>query len=305
MSKNDQDEIFIVVGADREVGQNVVKYLVNRGKRVRILVEDNRNLKGTFPTEILDEIETIEEINEGGLKNCFNTKSDKEFIAYVISCVNNYSIKNLKCEKEEFCINSKLIQEANTHKKIKKFVLLSSAKVTKPFSFTGLRYYLRLSSLQSKAIIEDNLRKSGINYLIVRPSQLIINNETNAFTLSQGDKACNCTKIRTGTVGRLIVDTMLDPWIPNNTSIECITTKDQINQEYEYQQGRYRIRKENESEITLRNHSLYLRLFKLSFISLLTLTLIFGVRFIKRKNVLVKIAKFFNKFLSRGGIKLK
>jgi hypothetical protein len=107
-----------------------------------------------------------------------------------------------------------------------------------------------------KVMAEKCLRDSGMNYLIIRPVGLIIDKEKeytkSAFTLSQADTVEG--KIYRSTVGSLVVDTLLDENIPNNTSYECLTHENQFNKPYLYEKGSIVLKAESEEEKKVVDH---------------------------------------------------
>ncbi|MFM7854483.1 MAG: NAD(P)H-binding protein, partial [Flammeovirgaceae bacterium] len=108
--------------------------------------------------------------------------------------------------------NKRLIEFAK-NKDIKKFVLLSSTHVRRPYSYITLTININKNNMQWwKVMAEKCLRESGMKYLIVRPVGLIIDkekeHEKSAFTISQGDTVEG--KIYRSTVGNLVIDTLLD-----------------------------------------------------------------------------------------------
>jgi hypothetical protein len=123
-----------------------------------------------------------------------------------------------------------------------------------------------------KVMAEKCLRDSGMNYLIVRPVGLIIDKEKefekSAFTICQGDTVEG--KIYRSTVGSLVVDTLLDENIPNNTTYECITYDNQFKQPYIYENGSIVLKADTEEDRKVIDHIWPKRIVKILFYTIFT-----------------------------------
>jgi putative NADH-flavin reductase len=246
------EEIYLVAGATGECGVYLVKALLDKNKRVRLLIKNPEKLN-QFSEEERAKFESVVICN---LVRDIDYK-DKLFtslagnVKYVISCL-SYRYKAVRDEKQTsyegiFLTNQRLIDAVKEKCNVKRFLLLSSTYLTKPYSWISLtnNFFYDYSQL-NKAQTEYYLRNSGLNYLIVRPGSLKVSDKPSQYTISQGDALTG--HINTQTVGKLAIDTLLDPWIPTNTTYECISYDQQCNQGYKYIQGAYRLKSDTDQD---------------------------------------------------------
>jgi hypothetical protein len=151
-----------------------------------------------------------------------------------------------------------------------------------------------------KVLAEDYLRQSKLDYLIIRPTGLRNGEEATSFTISQGDKIEGC--INVATVGRLTVDTLLDPWIRPNTSLECLTSDEQAKQPYQYIQGMYHLQPENDNQKKIVNHKIPARLVYSSFWAVLLTATYLGFRFARIYLPWKRFMNYFSRLIGRGNI---
>jgi hypothetical protein len=90
--------------------------------------------------------------------------------------------------------------------------------VTKPYNFVSIILNFIVDNVLGwKLKAENYLRKSGLNYLILRPGAL--GGEYKAlpagFTLGQGDTLNGKNKISRATVAKIMIDALECPDIPN------------------------------------------------------------------------------------------
>ena len=110
--------------------------------------------------------------------------------------------------------------------KVEKYVLVSGALITKAWHPIALLLNIFISNVYAhKANAENYLRRSGLNYMIVRPGGLRVGYEdeppTN-YTLGQGDNISGM--ITRPTVAKLTVDSLLSNNIADNVTFECAST---------------------------------------------------------------------------------
>lgn len=266
-----RNQIYLIAGATANVGHCIVKALISRGKRVRLLSE--KKLNESFTEDEIKKFEKVVECNLEEDKD-FKQKLEELFLIesssdqfYVISSL-NYQNEEESVGKNYSLITNQRLIDAAIQNKVKKFCLLSSSHVTRPFSFTSLCRNLHGNYKQwHRVLVEDYLRKSQLDYLIIRPNKLKFETEPTAFTISQGDKLEG--EINVSTLGRLVVDTLNDPWIPACTSYECVSTPDQLKQSYQYIQGLYHLHSETTPEKRLPNHKVATRLVLSAFWSII------------------------------------
>jgi hypothetical protein len=298
------DEIYLVAGATGRTGRYVVKHLLLKNKRVRVLVRNQEKLSTVFEKEEINKLDKIVVCNlvhdkdyKQKLDDCFKV-NENEKVAYVISALSYRFEKDQTCEEGNLLTNKRLIDASNEHK-VKKFLLLSSSHVTRPFSYFSLTCNINKRYMQHyKVVVEDYLRKSGLNYLILRPVGLLVTDETTAFTLCQGDRVEG--QINIATVGRLCVDTISDPWIPNNTALECISSKDQFKQPYEYKQGNYHFKPETEKDKKVFNHKAASRIVMSALYSSALLSLYMAFKHARKLKIWYRIFNILGRMLATG-----
>ena len=150
----------------------------------------------------------------------------------------------------------------------------------------------------TKYLAEKCLTDSGMKYLIVRPVGLVLDFPKELapteFTLSQGDTIEG--KIHRSTVGKVVVDTMLDKKIPDDTTFECMTKDNQFLKPYNYIDGSIKLRGDTEEDKRLVDHIVPKRIVLsliYSFAALLGISTFFLARYtFKNRN---RIFSFFNK----------
>lgn len=142
---------FAVTGAFGYTGKYIANILIEKGEKILTFTNHKKNLK-----EFEDKIETF----------AYNF-SDKSIMANVLKNVevlyNTYWIRfpYRKCNFDTAIKNSKTIIDASKTAGIKKIVHISitNASITSPFPY-----------FKGKAIIEDYIKHSGLNYIILRPT---------------------------------------------------------------------------------------------------------------------------------------
>jgi hypothetical protein len=306
---SEHNDIFLVVGGTGIVGIHVVKTLIQKGKRVRVLVKDKAKFNKVFSAEHENKIESVIECDltdtakySESLKSAFKKEGEGR-VSHVISCL-GYRVKNILANREGNVIaNTRLIEACVKAGGIKKFCLISSSYVSRPFSCISLRANFKNNYMQwGNVLVERILRMSGLNYLIIRPVDVEAASEPNAFTLSQGDRSKGT--IGSATVGHLVVDAITDVWILNNNTIECYSTQQQSLEPYYYHQGSYKqFHSDTEKAKSLGNHVVALRLVLFTtvsfFISSIFLSYKYGRKYVKSD----KIARFFKRLVGKGAVK--
>jgi hypothetical protein len=298
------EEIYLIAGATSKVGRYVVKFLLLKNKKVRVLVRNQEKLSTVFEKEEINKFDKIVVCNliddkdyKEKLDECFKVHENQK-ITYVISALNYTFDKNQNNEEEILMPYKKLIDSCVQHT-IKKFLLLSSSHVTRPFSILSLTCNINKRYVQHyKNLVEDYLRKSSLYYLILRPVELVNTEETSAFTLNQGDKLEG--KINIATVGRLCVDTISDPWIPNNTALECVSSSEQFKQPYEYKQGNYHFKPETEKDKKVFNHKAASRIVMSVLYSTALFSLYLAYKNAKNLKIWYRIMNILGRMLAMG-----
>jgi nucleoside-diphosphate-sugar epimerase len=170
------NEIYVVAGATGRSGRYIVKHLLLKNRKVRVLVRSEKKLREIFKEEDLKKLDKIVECNlvhdesyKIKLDELFKVEEDSHAkVQYVISALSYRFEKDQSCEEGNLLTNKRLI-DASAQYQVKKFLLLSSSHVTRPFSFISLRCNIIKRYMQHfKVLVEDYLRKSKLNYLIIR-----------------------------------------------------------------------------------------------------------------------------------------
>jgi hypothetical protein len=241
-------QVFLVVGATSGVGSNVVKSLLSKNRKVRIIISNDTKLS-TFTDDERSKIDSVIICNiltdtdyQQKLDSVFTQNETK--VTHVISCLSLN--KADKCHDSFFIAQTRLIEPSKKYN-IERFLLISSAHVTKPYSCHSLSLNLKHHYTQwNRVRAEEYLRNSGVRYLIVRAGDLVTGNDCHDYTINQGDKLEGSINIYT--LGKLAVDTFLDPWIPENVTYECVTYDKQQKEKYSYVQGRFRLHQDTEKD---------------------------------------------------------
>lgn len=186
MSRN-----FLVVGSTGGTGKAVINELLNQGKDViafvrnkskaiDILKDDYERLNSTVETEL-------------GVGKSITDSKVKEAIAWcdVLICTIGSTTKSC-CKTSDYDSVLELISLCLELKDMKKFkfVFVTSMYITRPYSLISVILNTIVKDVLGwKALAENKLRESGIDYLIIRPGQLI-DNEENKYSVwvKQGDK---------------------------------------------------------------------------------------------------------------------
>lgn len=231
------NELFIIFNRKTQIENNAINYLIEKGKNVKVYdVNQHSDL-------------LINYFDENEFKNLFNMSRFSKY-HIVTSC----SSDPKSCSEKDVLIFSKIIDKVRPFwDKITTFLLISSTHVRRPFSWISLELNFQNMTQWNKAQIENKLRQSGLSYLIIRHGNIINNNNSSMFTVSQGDTING--SIYSGTVGKLLVDTIINDLIPRNCSFECVSNKEQLNQPYSYIPIQFRFfRPETQDERRLINH---------------------------------------------------
>jgi uncharacterized protein YbjT (DUF2867 family) len=243
------DDVYLVAGATGRCGVYITKSLLEKKKKVRVLIRNPKKLVQLFTEEERDQFESVVicnlvHDNDYGEKLAQSLRGN---VKYIISCL-SVGFENDQTSMEGYFVtNARLIDAAKAKGDIKRFLLLSTAGLTRPYSFKSLYHgFINKYTLLNKARCEEHLRKSGLSYLIVRPTNLKESDKASQYAILQGDNAEG--QITIPTVGKLAIDTLMDPWIPANSTYECISYGNQPSEPYRYTQGIYKLKPDTEKD---------------------------------------------------------
>ncbi len=168
---------FLVVGATGGTGARLVNELLKAGKEVSIIARNQTKAKTVLKEdyEKLSNVIEVELGNGSALKNQelrkIISQTDCLISALGSTIGQNPKINDYNSIKEliEICENEN----------VKKFVFITSLYITRPFTFVAFMLNNIIPYVLGwKALAENKLRLSKLNYMIVRPGQLI--DEVNA-----------------------------------------------------------------------------------------------------------------------------
>lgn len=223
---------FLIAGATGRTGIEIVNKLLKEDKKVHIIVRNQTKAKQIFK-ENYEKIEKIIEVELGkdiANKEYLNNQDLRDSIEWcdvLVSAIG--STLGGDPQQADYTTTVDLITLCeNSGKKFmgKIFVLISSLFVTRPYSFPAIILnYLIPYVLGWKALAENRLRHSELNYLIVRPGQLTNSNVSTKKSIGvyQGDRVKG--KISRENVASAVIDALNKPLINmGRTTIDIIET---------------------------------------------------------------------------------
>jgi putative NADH-flavin reductase len=187
---------FLVVGATGGSGKMIVEALLAKNKKVAILVRNKTSAKTIFK-EIYDRIDNVVEIELGTSQ--INCKIKPEYNDDLTQAVNwcdviisalgvRYSGDPQKCDYFSIVELLDHCKQSKDSFKNKLFVYISTMYITRPYSFVAFFLNSLLYSVMGwKALAENRIRDSGLDYLIVRPGRLTDSHEIKTVHIHQGD----------------------------------------------------------------------------------------------------------------------
>ena len=289
-----EEDIYLVVGATGGCGYHITKELVDRGKRVRIIIRDYEKALMIFK-DIWNKIEKVY-VNDLS-KEYWN----KEVLFVINDCdgMIGYVISNLAATSDSdvgdmfmynYEINRRLI---SIFKEIplKNFVFISSFFTDNPSNHIAKRINkYRFNSLGFKNLVEIYLKLSGLKYTIIRPGKLegFEESQPSYFEVKQDDKVPGF--ITRASVGKAVAD-FLETKI-DNVQFEILTSKDKLEMPYINPFTDYKFKFHNFEETLIHNHLGVLYFNKYSSFCLSTLCIGIFLKFIVFGYRRHKIKKF-------------
>jgi len=162
---------YIIFGSTGGTGIHIVNNLLEQGKNITIVVRDNTKAKTIFKDNY-DRIKLVieEKMGQGTSTKNEELKKALKSSDCLISAIGSSIKSNPKLD--EYVTVKELIElaeEAN----VKKFVLITSLYITRPYTFVAfLLNNLLPFVLGWKSLAENKLRLSKLNYMIIRPGGL-------------------------------------------------------------------------------------------------------------------------------------
>lgn len=163
---------FLVVGATGGSGKQIISQLLSLNKKVRIVVRNKTKAK-TFLKEDYEKISNIIEVELGIGKANENQELGKAVreADCLISVLGTTFGQNSKISDYN---SIKELIEISERENLKKFIFVTSLYITRPVSFVAFMLNNVIPFVLGwKSLAENKLRMSKLNYMIVRPGQLV------------------------------------------------------------------------------------------------------------------------------------
>jgi len=181
---------FLIVGASAGTGIKLVELLLSQSYQVGIVVRNLSKTKDVFKNSF-DSLSKVVQF-EFGLST--DTSELEKAISWSDILISNLGPVKDNAQVSDYEAICELISlfEKNKANSTKKFVMISAMLVTRPWHpFTFLLNWYIPYVMGWKALAENELRKSKLDYLIVRPPQLTdekTKGKLNPVLIDQGDK---------------------------------------------------------------------------------------------------------------------
>ena len=222
--EDNHPKCVLLFGATGNVGQVLVRELLSKGVKVRMVVRDINRTEEIFD-DILDK---IDKIFLCGIKSTNRIMLEDAFFPHediVPDCVISLlAFNDVVYEYNKF-VNDQLINNLEIIKftqlsGIKRFIFISSFKVTDPEHFIAkIVTKKRPYALQFKNFVENALRFSNLDYVIIRPAKITKETEHHKVNIAQNDD--NIGFVTATSLSSLICDT-LDSNV-KRTTFNCFT----------------------------------------------------------------------------------
>jgi putative NADH-flavin reductase len=170
---------FLVVGATGGSGKEIINQLLSLNKKVTIIVRNKTKAK-TFLKQDYEKISNIIEVELGNGEAILNqelAKAIRETDCLISALGTTFGQNPKNCDYDSI----KELIEISERENLKKFVFITSLYITRPLSFVAyLLNNVIPFVLGWKSLAENKLRKSKLDYMIVRPGELTnkIDNES-------------------------------------------------------------------------------------------------------------------------------
>jgi hypothetical protein len=229
----DQYEKFLIAGATGKTGIELVNLLLKKGKKVAIISRNITKAKTIFKDQYEKFYKVVDyELGNIQLRGDQEIYINNELLEAVEWC--DVLISSLgptmgndssRCDYQS---NVELINHCEKSKNNfqgKLFIYVSTIYITRPYNFVSfILNYIMPFLMGWKALAENRLRQSNLNYFIVRPGALIDETNINSVIIDQGDKINGRTSRRN--LATFILNSLNDPSINTNRStVEIIDSK--------------------------------------------------------------------------------
>ena len=188
---------FLVLGSTGGSGIELVNLLISKGKSVSIVVRNKTKAKTIFKENYEKIYQVIE--YELGLSQ-INCEVDPVYNQQFLEALNwcdvlisslgtPYGQSPQQCDYMAVSDLLKHCKKADNQFMDKQIVYISTMYITRPYSFVAFFLNSLMSNVMGwKALAENLIRQSGINYLIVRPGGLTNTKTPLTVDVQQGDK---------------------------------------------------------------------------------------------------------------------
>jgi nucleoside-diphosphate-sugar epimerase len=188
---------FLIVGATGGSGIELINLLISKGKSVAIVVRDKTKAKTIFK-ENYEKIHRVIECELGlsQLKCEIEPVYNEDLLeglnwcdVLISSLGTPYGQSPQQCYYMAVSDLLKHCQKAENKFSDKQIVYISTMYITRPNSFVAFILNSMISNVMGwKALAENRIRQSGLNYLIVRPGRLMNTKTPLTVEVQQGDK---------------------------------------------------------------------------------------------------------------------
>lgn len=219
---------FLIAGATGGTGLELVKLLLASNKKVSIMVRNITKAKANLK-EYYEKFDQVIEHDLGEYDANMKPEIEEavKWCDVLINTVGPTVFGNT--QRSDYFATRELInycEKSNTFDQNKIFVQVSSLYVSRPYSIIGfLLNYMMPNVLGWKALAENILRQSKLNYLVVRPGGLTPHKNDARVIVTQGDRAGG--RISRRNVAQGIIAALEDKNInKGKTTIDFVESKD-------------------------------------------------------------------------------
>ena len=265
MISSNGNKISIVFGGTGGVGYFITKYLLERNFKVRLVVRNIEKTKKVFKEDyekfekvfVIDYLQETENYIKNGPKGIFKevfqiNKEDK--IEFVFQATGNRKFFNERMTKKIDYILNKILIDKSKELNVNKFIFISAACITKRLHIVSILLNFFLGTVMGwKLMAENYLRESGLNYVIIRPGQLVDRKNPSPMIIRQGDNITN--KSDRASVGKLAVECLFKSNFPKKYTIECEIIKNSENKDFDIEiKGNDILKEDDKNSICKVNH---------------------------------------------------
>jgi len=219
---------FLVIGASSGTGLHLVETLLAKSFEVGIVVRNPSKAKDVFKSKF-DSISKVIKYEFGVSTDSTELEKGMKWCDVLVSAIGSCTGRNPQVDDYESIREMvRLFGSEKVDCSNKRFIMVSSMLITRPVHFISLLLNtLAPYVLGWKALAENELRKSKINYLIVRPGQLLNVASAPNVSFSQGDRITG--KISRQNLASTILDLAFSKDVTKRATIEVSETKE-VNQ---------------------------------------------------------------------------